>query len=338
MKSPKHANIALFIPHNGCKHQCSFCNQKSITGAVAQPGPKDVERAVKTAVSSRMGGAKSCELAFFGGSFTAVEEGYMLSLLEAAYPFVREGVIDGIRVSTRPDAVDEHKLSLLKKYGVTAVELGAQSMDDEVLVKNRRGHTASEVASASALIRERGFSLGLQMMTGLYGSDGQKDFDTAKKLAALSPDTMRVYPTVVLKYTALAMLYEAGEYHPMGLWESVALCARLLDFFEKQGIPVIKLGLQESETMKSDAIAGAVHPAFRELCEGERYLKRIAGEIKRQGLSPCSLKIRVHPREISKAVGQKRRNVIKLNDMGYRVQFVGDEALAGMQIEVEKCG
>ena len=334
----KHANIALFIPHNGCSHQCSYCNQKSITGKTSQPGPKEVEAALACALQTQMGGALHSELAFFGGSFTAIDEAYMCALLQAAYPYVKSGKIDGIRISTRPDAIDAQKLGLLKRYGVTSIELGAQSMDDDVLSRNQRGHTAQDVKNACEQIRRWGFSLGLQMMTGLFGSSPKTDWASAQKLLQCKPDTMRIYPTVVLKNTALEKQYRSGEYRPMGVQEAVLLCAALLDLFEENGISVIKVGLQDSPELKRDVVAGAFHPAFRELCEAERYFIRVLKQIKEKNLSPQKLLVRVGAREISKAVGQKRRNVIKLKDMGYHVRFVGDETLTGLQIEVEKCG
>ena len=96
---------------------------------------------------------KSYEIAFFGGSFTAIERRYMLSLLQAAYPFVKAGRAAGIRCSTRPDAISPEILDILKAYGVTSIELGAQAMDDVVLEKNLRGHTVADVYARSRLIK-----------------------------------------------------------------------------------------------------------------------------------------------------------------------------------------
>ena len=219
----KHANIALFIPHNGCPHQCSFCNQVRITGMQKQPSPQDVISAVTTARESLGERLHKAEIAFFGGSFTAVEPNYMRSLLETASTFVKSGTVAGIRISTRPDALEAPVLDLLKRKGVTAIELGAQSMDDSVLAMNGRGHTAQQVREASRRIRDNGFSLGLQMMTGLYGSSAKQDRQTAEELAQLRPDTMRIYPTVVMEGTRLAELYQQGLYHPMELDEACAV-------------------------------------------------------------------------------------------------------------------
>lgn len=173
----KHANVAIFVPHNGCPHQCSFCNQRSITGQQVQPTPQDILSAIQVAKSSQNAQIRETEIAFFGGSFTAIERSYMCALLNVAAPFVKDKTFSGIRISTRPDAIDDEILTLLKQYGVTSIELGAQSMDDSVLVHNQRGHTAEQVRTASRLIKSYGFSLGLQMMTGLYGDtvNGARD-------------------------------------------------------------------------------------------------------------------------------------------------------------------
>lgn len=251
----KHATVALFIPNNGCPHRCSFCSQGIITGKTSQPGPQDVRSAVQTAVKSLGASSKEAEIAFFGGSFTAIKREYMVSLLEAAFPYVCDGSFCGIRISTRPDAISEEILSLLRSYGVTTIELGAQSMDDRVLTLNGRGHTSTQVEEASCLIRSGGFQLGLQMMTGLFGDSPRGTVRTAEKIAALEPDCVRIYPTIILKGTRLAKLYEQGEYASDGLEETVELCAGLLDLFESRGIPVIRLGLHASPELEKDRVA-----------------------------------------------------------------------------------
>ena len=199
----KHSNIAIFVPHAGCPHKCSFCDQRTISGAQHSPTGQEVT-AVCAQAAEEMKEPGNAEIAFFGGSFTAIDRGYMLELLKAAHPFVQEGKVKGIRISTRPDCITPEILDILKQYGVTAIELGAQSMVDEVLEANERGHCASDAVNASALIRLYGFELGLQMMTGLYKSSPERDMETMRRIIGISPDTVRIYPTVVLKGTALA--------------------------------------------------------------------------------------------------------------------------------------
>ncbi|MBR3789881.1 MAG: radical SAM protein, partial [Clostridia bacterium] len=174
----KHSNISLFVPHAGCPNQCSFCNQKTISGRVKELTKEEVKRTLEFASNSKLS-AENTEIAFFGGSFTAINRDYMISLLEEAKPFIDNGLFSGIRISTRPDSIDEEVLGILKSYKVTAIELGAQSTNDEVLLYNRRGHTKADIINASLLIKKYGFSLGLQMMTGLYKSTRNRDIETA---------------------------------------------------------------------------------------------------------------------------------------------------------------
>lgn len=323
----KHANIALFVPHNGCPHQCSFCNQRSITGRAAQPSPQDVLQAVQTAKASLGEHTQNAEIAFFGGSFTALERGYMVSLLEAAAPFVRDGTFAGIRVSTRPDAIDEDILTLLKQYGVTAIELGAQSMDDRVLASNGRGHTAEQVRKASCFIKQFGFTLGLQMMTGLYGDTTEGAIFTAEEIAKLRPENVRIYPTLILRGTALGEKYLAGEYRTLSLEESIILCAGLLDFFESKNIEVIRLGLHSSPQLERDLLAGPWHPAFRELCESRRLLERLKSQLKNENVPHGDITVFVHPSDISKAIGQKKENIRLLSQLGYGVKVMPDPSV-----------
>ena len=313
----KHANIALFVPHNGCPHQCSFCNQRTITGQSQQPTPEDVRQAAQLAAAHLGEHARNAEIAFFGGSFTAIDRTYMLTLLQAAYPFIQNGTFGGIRISTRPDAIDEEVLTLLKAHGVTAIELGAQSMSNEVLTANHRGHTAQDVEKASHLIKNCGFSLGLQMMTGLYRSSDDTDRQTAAQLAALHPDTMRIYPTVVLAGTELAALYEQGLYHPPTVAQAVPLCTDLLQFFEDRHIRIIRLGLHDSDTLRQNQIAGAFHPAFRDLCESERMYRRTLTLLSEAGLTGGQVTFSVHPSSLSRFIGHKRQNITRLHQLGF---------------------
>ena len=210
------------------------------------------------------GRAGNTEIAFFGGSFTAIDRSYMLSLLEAAKPYLSR--FHGIRISTRPDYIDEEVLALLKAYGVTAIELGAQSMDNSVLELNQRGHTAEDVINAARLIRSHGFSLGLQMMTGLYGAAPETDIATAEQFIAIHPDTVRVYPTVIMRGTELATLYQNGDFVPYTPEQSVELCAKLILMFAKADITIIRLGLHYSDSLVRNSLGDNYHPAFKELC------------------------------------------------------------------------
>ena len=330
----KHINVALFVVHKGCPHTCSFCNQRSISGSQKDITAEDVHKAAQTAIASLSGEqAAGGEIAFFGGSFTMVERSYMLSLLEAAYEYVQRGIFKGIRISTRPDGISEEICGILKKYGVTAVELGAQSLDDRVLTLNERGHTAKQVCDACELLKEYGFEVGLQMMTGLYGSDDGDSIATAEKIVELAPDTVRIYPTVVLKGTRLYELMQTGEFIPKGIPETVELCARLIPMFEDAGIKVIRVGLHSGGGVEGGFAGGAYHPALRELCEGRIYFNYVLGELEKLGEGRYTLF--VEPKEISKMTGQKKQNLIQLREKGYDCDVKGVDGLSKYEVRIK---
>ncbi len=331
----KHANISIFVPHVGCPNQCSFCNQKSISGQLVPVTPQEVADICRQAADRLQDRRGKTEIAFFGGSFTAIGQEQMVSLLQAAAPFVGENGFHGIRVSTRPDAVDEQRLELLKQYGVTAIELGVQSMDNCVLQLNRRGHTAEDVRNAVKLIRRYPFELGLQMMPGLYGDKAWGAVATAAELAALKPDTVRIYPTVVIRGTYLETLYQKGLYRPLALSEAVNLCADLLRYFEEQDIRVIRLGLHASKTLEDDYLAGPYHPAFRQLCESALILKEIICKLEELMLPKGEITIVTSPKNISNVAGHKQSGITALKAMGYTVKITGSDRLTGRQFIIK---
>ena len=252
----------------------------------------------------------------------------MHSLLEATVPFIDR--FKGIRVSTRPDCIDDEVLTLLQSYRVTAIELGAQSMSDTVLAANDRGHTAEDVRDASRLIRSYGMELGLQMMTGLYQSTPELDTYTANQFIALCPDTVRIYPTIVMRHTRLGDLYLEGQYRPQTLEEAAALVSTLLPLFENAGIRVIRVGLHDTESLKADMLAGPYHPAFRELCESRIMLEKANDLLrdKEQG----AYTLCVSPKSRSKMTGNKKSNLIALRDRGYDITIQEDERLKDLEV------
>ncbi len=329
----KHKNIAIFIPHAGCPHACSFCNQKTITAQTELPRAADVQRICKQALTE-IPDRRNTEIAFFGGSFTAIPREYMLELLESAQPYLRQDGFSGIRISTRPDCIDREVLTLLKQYGVTAIELGAQSMCEHVLAANKRGHSVQDVQKACGLIREYGYELGLQMMVGLYQSSPEDEISTVEKIVELHPDTVRIYPVVVLKETALARLYEEGNYKLFSFAKTVEFCASALKKFQDSGISVIKCGLHASEFVEQDMLAGFYHPAFRELCEGMVYRELIEECI---GISENKrYTIAVNPSEISKAAGHKRENLRYFEEKGITLKLLGDRTLEKYHCEIRE--
>lgn len=322
-----HSNISVFVPHIGCPHMCAFCNQRTITGTEKIPHADDVKR-ICTQAMNEVKDVSQTEIAFFGGSFTAVPREYMLELLGAAQEFIGNDKFKGIRISTRPDYISTEILDILRDNHVTAIELGAQSMSDVVLKANERGHTVQDVENAAKLIKSYGcFDLGLQMMIGLYKSNREAELETWPKIAALSPKTVRIYPVVILNGTRLGELYKSGEYKPMDFDEVVKICSYLLTEADKLGIDVIKLGLHASEVVEEQMLGGFYHPAFRELCEGRNYRRLIAEELGKHGniSDIASVVISVPKRQISKAIGQKKANIEYFKDLGVNIKIVGHE-------------
>lgn len=325
----KHANISIFVPHLGCPQNCSFCNQKRISGQKEIPNEKDLEEAVKTAFLHNKD-LSNTELAFFGGSFTAIEEEYMLMLLKKGKELVEQYALKGIRISTRPDCISEEILSLLKEYKVTAIELGAQSMNDKVLKLNNRGHGSFDIINASKLIKDNSFELGLQMMTGLYGSDSEMDLETAKSLIELKPVTMRVYPTIVFKDTELCDLFIAGKYKPAKLEETIILCSKIIKLCDENNIKLIRLGLHSSDEV-ANSVAGPMHPAIMELCQSRIFYNELSGKLGKKG----NYKVFVNNRKVSIATGQKKDNINKLKDLGYNVKIIANDNLSFKEFLVE---
>lgn len=320
-----HSNISVFVPHVGCPHTCAFCNQRTITGTEKIPRGDDVREICAKALRE-VKSPENTEIAFFGGSFTAIPRKYMLELLTAAGEFVGEGRFAGIRLSTRPDYIDREVLEILKSNGVTSIELGAQSMCDDVLCANERGHTSADVENAAELIKSYGFELGLQMMIGLYKSTPARERESFEKICGLAPDTLRLYPVVILEDTKLGELYKSGEYKPFDFETAVELCSEFLISAEEKGIRVIKLGLHASEFVEEKMLGGFYHPAFRELCEGKIYRNSIENAMAFGGnLKVTSAVLSVPARSLSKALGHKKSNVKYFAERGVSVKIIPDK-------------
>ncbi len=263
--------IPVFVPFGGCPHQCVFCDQAGITGERALPPFETVAPTIENYLSTWRGTGHK-ELAFYGGSFTGlpmdVQEGY----LEAARPFLKDTRLDSLRISTRPDMIDAPSLRFLSSYGVKTIELGVQSMSDEVLKRSGRGHTAEDTRRAASLIKEAGVRLGLQLMPGLPGDTEATILDTVDEAVSLSPDFARLYPTLVLRDTPLFRMYERGEYSPWPLDGMVRVCKEAMRRFARSGIPVIRVGLQTTEDLSLSLVAGPYHPSFRQLLDTAKAL------------------------------------------------------------------
>ena len=337
MKS--HVNITIFIPHLGCPNQCVFCNQRSITGKADFDSDSVIdiiEEALLTISSDT-----EAEIAFFGGSFTGIDYELMCRLLEIAYSYVKSGRVKSIRCSTRPDYINEKILDTLARYGVKVIELGLQSISDDVLLETKRGHTFFAEEQAVKLIKEKGFSLVGQMMIGLPGSTLEKEIKTAEFISASGADSARVYPTVVFKETELCEMAARGYYEPLTLEDAVNRTAEVLKVFYNSGVKVIRVGLCASENLSShDAYyAGPNHSALGELCENRVFYTIIYEKIKSMCLQEkASVKVRVPQGALSKAIGQKKQNKLRLiSDFSLsEICFVEDDTLFGYEVECEE--
>lgn len=317
----KNSVIPIFIPHLGCPNACVFCNQRAIASP-HQPDAEDVVREIESGLKY----AQKPQIAFYGGSFTAIDRDLMIAYLEAAHPFVRSGLADSIRISTRPDAISEEILDILEKYGVRTIELGSQSMVDRVLLASKRGHTAEDTKKASGLINRRGFELILQLMAGLPESSAEDDLYSAEQACLLSPFAVRIYPTCVISDTELCDMYESGTYEALTVEKAVAISADMMDIFDKHNIPVIRVGLNPTDDLSAGGVkAGAYHPAFGQLVSAERCL-RICISALSDAPETGDVIISCPKGRLSDIRGQKNSNVRKLSEMhpGLRFAFKED--------------
>ena len=319
MEEKRKYNIPIFIPHLGCPNSCAFCNQKKITGRETEITPAEVREIIKKSLSTIKENSE-VEVAFFGGSFTGLNKELQIEFLKVANEFFPS--INGIRLSTRADYIDEEEICILKKYNVTAVELGVQSTDEDVLKKNLRGHSFSVVKKAAELLNESGFELGLQMMVGMYGSNFEKDIKTAKDIISLKPKTTRIYPTVILKDTKLEEFYKKGEYVPYTVDEAALCTKEICHLFEENNVTILRMGLHSSEELESGAIVdGPYHPAFGEMVKSLIIRDRVEKEIIDAGLKNCDFKVRINKNEVSQLMGQKKANYNYFIDK-YNVRIV----------------
>lgn len=313
--------IPIFVPHLGCPNNCIFCNQKKISGQTKMVNAIDVEDTIEYYLKNFKDDNKYVEVAFFGGSFTAIEKEKQEELLQAVQKYIHDKKVNSIRISTRPDAIDKDILKMLKKYHVKTIELGVQSMNNYILNRSQRGHTVEDVKKASKLIRWNGFILGHQMMVGLPESTKQDEINTAKELIKLKPKIVRVYPVLVIKDTPLAIEYENKEYTPLTVTQAVERCKEIVELFNKHKINVIRIGLQNTEEISdpsketSQVVAGPYHPAFRQLVESSMWYDSLLNEIKKINTKVIKVKIIANPENINNIIGHKKENVLKLKEV-----------------------
>lgn len=321
--------IPVFVPHLGCKSDCVFCNQRKISGSLSPVRAADIENIITLALE-KIPEKTNIQLAFYGGSFTAIPVGEQNELLSAALPFLRDGRLCSVRLSTRPDAIDEKTLERLKGFGVRTLEIGAQSMCDAVLLASGRGHTAAQTEKAAQLVKAYGFELILQMMTGLPGDTKARTLETAEKLIALRPDGVRIYPAVIIADTPLQELWQSGKYAEHTVTQAVDYCAAIVPLFEKAGIDIIRLGLNPTEALSQGAaVGGAYHPALGELVRARIMLDKAKALL--EGIEPKSaVTLQVNFRDVSAMTGPHRSNLEAL-----KAEFLL-ESVKVQQAELEK--
>ncbi|NOX34476.1 MAG: radical SAM protein [Deltaproteobacteria bacterium] len=317
--------IPVFIPHSGCPHQCAFCNQSIITSQKSRLPDKEDIRKIAAQYYQYKGKRKKVVLAFFGGNFLGLGPEDITRLLEFIQPLIKAGKIDSIRFSTRPDTISQKTLDLVAPYNISAVELGVQSMNDEVLLKSKRGHTAMDAINAMQLLKKYPFKIGVQVMAGLPGDNDSSLFESTKKIAKLGPDFARIYPLMVLKGSLMEKWYKTKKYKPLGLEETIRLVKGMYQIFKAGDVDVIRMGLQASPMMedKSMVLAGPWHPAFGHLVFSEILYDDVCTRIDQYHgiLKSEGIVLNVHPNSESRLRGDKNINLKKLNQKYKGLEF-----------------
>ncbi len=305
----KHYNIPIFISHFGCPNACVFCNQKKINGRETDVTIEDLQNTIEEYLKILPENSYK-EVAFFGGTFTGISMGKQKEYLEGVKKYMDLGLVQGIRLSTRPDYINKEVMEQLKKYNVTTIELGVQSLDEDVLKKTARYYPIDTVYRACDMIKSYGIDLGIQLMPGLPGSTFESDMESAKKVVEIVPQNVRVYPTLIIKDTEMENMYKRREYEVFSLEEAIKRCRKICSLLEVNGINIIRVGLQPSEDLRNGGVSveGAFHPAFRELVDGEIYFDFLKKIKEKDG----TLKIETNEKNVSKIVGIKKKNSKRL--------------------------
>lgn len=331
--------IPIFVPHLGCPNDCTFCNQKKISGQKKNITKNDVTEIIEYYLQNFKDYDRKIEVAFFGGSFTGIPLETQEELLSAAYSYIENGKVDSIRISTRPDYISKDILKFLKKYKVQTIELGVQSTNNYVLDKCKRGHDFNDVKKASKLIRKNKFTLGHQMMVGLPDSTKQDEIKTAKDLIKLHPKMIRIYPVLVIKDTQLEKDFRSGDYIPNTLEQAVETCSILLRMFKNKKIDVIRIGLQNTDEIcdpkneTSQVVAGPYHPAFRQLVESRIYYDEISEKIKSLNNKVRNIKVLVNTKHMNSFVGHKRENINRIKEIyNVNIKIIQDDDIKDYKI------
>ncbi len=322
--------IPVFLPHCGCPHRCVFCNQHAVTNIKQNlPSPEGVDTVIKKFVSYKGKRRGEAQIAFFGGNFLGLGTQDIVAFLSVAARYVRDGRVDGIRFSTRPDTITHAKMDLIAPFPVQTIELGVQSMNARVLRLSGRGHTRAETIAAVNLLHERGYQIGLQLMIGLPGDDEHISYETGRKVAELEPNFVRIYPALVLKGSRMAQWFQTGKFKPLPLDKCVTRVKNLYLYFNRHAIAVVRMGLQATEgfSRNKEILSGPYHPAFGHLVHSELFLDMAQITLKAGDINRAAVMILVHPRSISKMRGLKNNNIrILQSKFGIRSLQVRPEA------------
>lgn len=314
--------IPIFISHRGCPHQCLFCNQHAISGK--EKGSHASNSAITHTVEqwlARGPGHTDVQVAFYGGSFTCIEQDEQRRMLQAVAPYIADGSVQSIRMSTRPDCVSDDIAHWLKDMHVKTVELGVQSLSDNVLKLSQRGHTADDSRNAVTLLKQAGIEVGVQLLPGLPGDTTRSFFKTVREAIKLQPDLIRLYPAVVVEGSELANMYRQGIYTPLSMNRAIALTRRAKKLFDAAAIPVVRMGLQPSETLSQQVVAGPYHPAFGELVTSRGWLRQIRQQLNRLKVGE-KLELHISHRDVSAVVGMKKMNLHRLEQLGFKDRFI----------------
>ena len=341
-----HAIIPIFIPHMGCKESCVFCDQKQITARSKSPTQDEVRETIETWLST-LGDVENKEIAFYGGSFTAIPATMQESYLQIAKEYLDSGKVKGIHLSTRPDCIDETTLDRLQNYGVSTIELGVQSFDDKVLALSKRGHDSSAVYEACQLIKARGIKLGIQLMVGLPGDSLESCIYSAEETVRIKPHLARIYPTLVLDDTELMGMYRKGEYLPLSREEAILRSKAIYTILDEAGIYIMRVGLKSTDIINSNNLGevnqGAYHPAFRQLVESEIAKDKIEKELDsllegHSSTEPMAITIYSAEEWISNLVGQNgsNREYFRNKYPNILFRFSADESLKPGDIKIEQ--
>ena len=332
----KHFTIPIFVPELACPHRCIFCNQNYITSREHVPGMAEARNIIEDHLITLPKDAE-IDIGYLGGNFTGIPAHQQEDFLELAREYKNAGSVQGIRVSTRPDYIDERVLNRLENFGVTTIELGAQSMDEEVLRKAGRGHRVKDTDDASKMIVDRGFNLGLQMMIGLPEDDDEKSLHTARRIVELGANSTRIYPTLVVKNTPLEEMWRNGKYHPLSMEQAIGRTKKLIPIFEEGGVKIIRVGLHPSEGFLdgSQLLAGPFHQSFKELVMTEVWNDRFRNFQWNKNQNQVNLY--VNPGEFNAAVGYQAKNKKMLLEKFQKVKFIRNVSVAKGRFYADYC-